>query len=73
MSSVSVILFHSSNYAMWAADVLKQAGIKHKMIPVPRELSSECGYCVKIDSSAGQEVSGLLTNENIEYERIVQI
>jgi hypothetical protein len=73
MSSDSVILFHSSNYAMWSADVLKQAGIDHKMIPVPRELSSECGYCIKIGSSAEQEVSKLLKNENIEFERIVQI
>jgi hypothetical protein len=73
MSSVSVILFHSSNYAMWAVDVLKQAGIDHKMIPVPRELSSECGYCVKIDSSAVQKVSEILIKENIEFERIVQI
>jgi hypothetical protein len=57
---------------MWAVDVLKQAGIKHKLIPVPRELSSECGYCVQIDSDASSAVSEMLKKEKIEFDRIEQ-
>ena len=70
MSGESVILFHSSNYAMWAVDVLKQAGMKHKLIPVPRDLSSDCGYCVRIDTVISSDVCGLLKRENIEFDRI---
>jgi len=73
MSGESVVLFHSSNYAMWAVDVLKQAQIEHKLIPVPRELSSDCGYCVRFDTKSAEQVSCLLKKENIEFDRIEQI
>ncbi|MDD3044177.1 MAG: DUF3343 domain-containing protein [Candidatus Delongbacteria bacterium] len=73
MSGESVILFHSSNYAMWAADALKKAKIGHKLVPVPRELSSDCGYCVRFDTLSAGQVSALMEKENIEFDRIEQI
>ncbi len=73
MSGESAILFHSSNYAMWAVDVLKQAQIGHKLIPVPRELSSDCGYCVRIETVNADGVTELLNSENIEFDRIENI
>ena len=73
MSDRAVALFHSSNYAMWAADVLKQNNIAHKLIPVPRELSSDCGYCVEIDCEHISKVRELLTSEKIEFDRIETI
>lgn len=73
MSGESVILFHSSNYAMWAVDVLKQAQIEHKLIPVPRELSSDCGYCVRIETDNAERVTEILNSEDIEFDRIEQI
>jgi hypothetical protein len=33
----SVILYHSTQYAIWTGKLLKQSGLHHKMIPVPRE------------------------------------
>jgi hypothetical protein len=73
MSDRTVILFHSSNYAMWADDVLRQKEIAHKLIPVPRELSSDCGYCIEFDSNAAAEATKLLTSEKIEFDRIENI
>jgi hypothetical protein len=58
---------------MWAVDVLKSSGINNKLIPVPRDLSSECGYCVSIDSASVCEVTELLKKEKIEFDRIHQI
>ena len=55
---------------MWAVDVLKQSGVKHKLIPVPRKLSSDCGYCVRFDTESAEQVSALLKKDNIEYDRI---
>ena len=71
MSSESVILFHSSNHAMWAVDVLKQNHIENKLIPVPRELSSDCGYCLQVSSDFIAEAEKVLIRENIEFDRIV--
>lgn len=69
----SVILFYSTNYAIWASEVLKTKNIENKMIPVPRELSSDCGYCVKIKNGDNTKVEKILKDNNIEYDRIAHI
>jgi hypothetical protein len=67
----AIILFHSTNYAIWTQDLLKENNITCKMIPVPRNLSSDCGYCVRI-SPDDLEVSEKLLKENVvEYDRVV--
>jgi hypothetical protein len=35
---------------MWADKLLNSRNIPHKLIPVPRMISSECGVCIRIDS-----------------------
>jgi len=44
----TVILVHSTSYAIRAERVLNMAEIPSKLIPVPRHLSSDCGVCVRI-------------------------
>ena len=66
----AVILLHSTNHALRAEKVLGSAGIGTKLIPVPRQLSSDCGVCVRIGrpereaarralEAAGVEIDGL--------------
>ena len=69
----SVLLFHSTNHAIWAERILKRNGIKRKMIPVPRNLSSDCGYCVKFSSSDLERVKQLVSERAVEYDRFVDI
>ena len=45
----TVILVHSTSYAIRAERVLNMAEIPSKLIPVPRHLSSDCGVCVRIE------------------------
>jgi hypothetical protein len=42
-----VALFQSVNHTLLAEKLLKEAGIAIKMIPVPRNLSSDCGVCIR--------------------------
>jgi hypothetical protein len=49
-NSYHVVLFKSVNQTMWAEKILKEKGIPHKLIPVPRHLSSDCGVCLRIQS-----------------------
>jgi hypothetical protein len=44
------VLFRSVNQTMWGEKLLKAAGIPHKLIPVPRQISSDCGVCLRIES-----------------------
>ncbi len=66
----SVILFYSNNYAIWCNQLLNESGVNNKMISVPRELSSDCGYCVKVDHESLSLVVDLLSNSDIEFDRI---
>jgi hypothetical protein len=44
----AVILVHSTSHAIRAEKVLQEAGIRTKLIPIPRHLSSSCGVCVRV-------------------------
>lgn len=69
----SVILFESNNYAMWSRQELLQNGIEAKLVNVPRHLSSDCGYCLKILSSDIQTAEEIMKREEIEFQEIVKI
>jgi len=64
MGEYSVVLFHSSSHALRAETVLQAAGISIKMIPVPRQLSSDCGMSLRFDRADEERVARTLT----EYE-----
>jgi hypothetical protein len=44
-----VILFKSVSYALKAEKILKQEGLPHKLIPVPKQISSDCGVCLRFE------------------------
>jgi hypothetical protein len=73
MSDYSVILFHSNNYSIWASNVLEKKGYKHKMVPVPRQFSSDCGYCVRIARDDVPAVKQLLEETGVEFDKIENI
>ncbi len=73
MSEFSVILFFSNNYTMYASNTLKKRDILHKLIPVPRHLSSDCGYCVRIKSEDSSVVESILRETGIEFDRIEEL
>lgn len=66
----AVVLFHSTNNAIWAENELKSYEIACKMISVPRHLSSDCGYCLQIDDDDREKVGNILNTNNIEFEKI---
>ena len=64
-----VILFKSVNLTMWAGSILKKAEIPHKVIPVPRKISSDCGVCIRFTSNLKDSVLELLRG-TVEYSEI---
>jgi hypothetical protein len=73
MTEHSVILFFSNSYSIWTSKELKKRGIDHKMIPVPRHLSSDCGYCVRINKNDAEMIQSILTEKGIEFDGIVAL
>jgi hypothetical protein len=47
-SQYFVVLFKSVSHVMHAERILKEAHVPHKIIPVPRVISSECGVCIRL-------------------------
>lgn len=68
-----VILFPSTNYAIWAEKAFTKHQISSKMIPVPRNLSSDCGMCVRIDIKEKSRSVEIMDKTGIEYEGISEI
>ncbi len=73
MTEYSVILFFSNSYSIWTSKELKKRGIDHKMVPVPRHLSSDCGYCVRIKKEETESIKAVLIEKGIEFDEIVAI
>ncbi|QBF82645.1 DUF3343 domain-containing protein [Shewanella maritima] len=68
-SRYSVALFFSNNYAIWTSKLLARNQIECKVIPVPRHLSSDCGYCVRLATDQLKLAIKLLDKQQIEYDR----
>lgn len=51
-----VLLFDSVSQALLAEKVLKAAALGHKVIPVPRQISSDCGVCIRFDPAEKEKV-----------------
>lgn len=64
-----VVLFQSVSYALKAEKVLKAKGISYKLIPVPRHISSDCGFCVRFPSRLHHQVVDALTDA-VEFSAI---
>jgi hypothetical protein len=66
----SVVLFSSTSGALRAEKLAKEARLRVKLIPVPRQLSSDCGICLRCDSTDLEAVRSLLERAKVEYEQI---
>ena len=66
----AVILVYSTSYAIRAEKVLHKVGIKSKLIPVPRHLSSNCGVCLRIERANVEKAHQALETAKVEIEAI---
>lgn len=60
--------FGASEYAR----NLRRVGLRCRMMPVPRKLSSSCGTCVRFETEEpilqGEDLEGVYRVENGEYQ-----
>jgi hypothetical protein len=70
MNDYGVVLFYSSSSAMQAEAVLTRATIAAKLVPTPRQLSSDCGVALRFDWSQNDRVAELLNRARVEIAGI---
>ncbi len=54
-----IVLFRSVHHVLKAEKILKKEGVPHKIIPVPKSISSECGVCVRLKPEHAPEIGHL--------------
>ena len=70
ISEYAVVLVQSTSHAMRVEKLLRNAGISTKMVPVPRQISSDCGACVRIHYGDMDAVRRAVEAAGIEVESI---
>jgi len=65
---MGVILFPSVHFALRAEKLVKEKGIPHKLIPVPRHLSSDCGVCLRIPWEKREEAMEILAQASVKVD-----
>ncbi len=75
MSAVNyaVILVYATSHAMRIEKLLAERGIACKMIPVPRQLSSDCGVCIRILPAHAAAARDTVMAARIEIQGIVDL
>ena len=58
-----VALFESISQVLQSDKILKNAGIPHKLIPVPRHISSDCGICLRFSEELKKRFEDTLTGK----------
>lgn len=69
----SVVLFYTNSAALRAEKILTLAGLTVKLIPTPRQLSSDCGIALRFETVFCQQVQSLLAQARVEIAGIHDI
>jgi len=65
-----IITFFTVHQALRAEKVLIAEGFKISMIPVPREISSDCGVALKFECEEETRVAKILESNMVKIESI---
>jgi hypothetical protein len=68
-----VVLFFTTSAAMRAEKVAKREGLRVKLIPTPRQLSSDCGMALRFDWSDADDVRRCLEEARVENDGLHRI
>jgi hypothetical protein len=66
--SQGVVLFHTTSSALRAEKIVQKAGLEVKLIPTPRELSSDCGIALRFEWKHREQIGSLLMRAGVEHE-----
>ena len=73
MSEYGIALFDTTQAAIKAEKALNQAGIKTKLIPVPRHISSNCGISLRFDVTIMAKVEAELVSKGVPISAILPL
>ena len=63
IATYAIITFHTTHFALKAKRILKKKRFDLELIPLPREFSANCGFCLQISWKKKDEILELLFHE----------
>jgi len=73
MTQYGVVLFFTNSSVMRCEKLLKKEGHQIKLIPTPREFSSDCGMALRFDWADCEQVKLILDTAHVEIDSIHQM
>ena len=70
MTEYGVVLFYTTSSAMRAEKLLTRKGCTVKLVPVPRQFSSDCGIALRFDWHHHEQVRSELDKAHVEIDAI---
>jgi len=70
MTIYAIITFHTTHFALKAKKVLEKSEIQFETIPVPREFSSDCGFCCKMLWEKKDGIVTILRENSVEMDSV---
>ncbi len=70
MTQYGVVLFHTTSSVMRAEKLLTKEGYDIKLIPTPRQFSSDCGIALRFDWNCREQVKSMLNEARVEFDAI---
>ena len=62
----SFLLMSSMRYAIKAEKFCREQNVSCEVVPVPRQISSECGMCLEVDNARAEQVLSQLQQAGFE-------
>ncbi len=73
MNEYGVILFFTTSSAIRSEKILKKEGYTVKLIPTPRQFSSDCGIALSFIWEERDSVEQMLTEAHVEIDAVRKI
>jgi hypothetical protein len=71
MSNYGHVLFYTSAAAFRAEGLVKRGAFSgSRLVPTPRELSSDCGVALRFEAGERSSIQSLLDDAKVPYDRI---
>ncbi len=72
MDDRCLILFQNVHIVIKSEQLIRSKGFEYQIIPVPSNISSECGMCIAISTINSNDVSLLLDSKQINYQLYIE-
>jgi hypothetical protein len=64
----AIITFQSTHQVLKTEKLLQKEGVDFDIIPVPKEISSDCGMAIRVEMESIKIIEGILEKNTIVYK-----